>query len=105
LRANSDLLISIGDSQIFTKISCGTSNLDLGLEELSKVSNDEDFVFNRLCAVDVEIKVNFLDLLCFLSECHFTFKGGILIDKFLILCSSNLISFFLINFASRAVFF
>jgi len=98
LRANSDLLIGIGDSQVFTKISGGTSNLDLGLKELSEVSNHEDFVFNWLCAVDVEVKINFLDLLCFLSECHFTFEGIFLIEMFLILCSSNLISFFVLFF-------
>ena len=71
LRSNSDLLISVRDSQILSKISGGTSNLNLGLEELGEVRNHEDFVFNWLSAVDVEVKVNFLDLLCFLSECHF----------------------------------
>ena len=71
LRSNSDLLVSVRDSQILSEISGGTSNLDLGLEELSEVGNDEDLVFNGLGAINAEVKVNFLDLLCFLSECHF----------------------------------
>jgi len=71
LGVNGDLLVVVGDGQVFAEVTSGTSNLDLGLEEFSEVGNDEDLIFNWLSAVDVESEVDLLDLLCFLSECHF----------------------------------
>jgi len=78
LGVNGDLLVVVGDSQVLAEVTSGTSNLDLGLEEFSEVGNDEDLIFNGLSAVDVESEVDLLDLLCFLSECHFCFSVFIL---------------------------